>query len=779
MIKVRKSASEIGIKEIEWRFHFIPQGSSVKHRVRDTLYLDVGNDLTYGIIDQHHDASSSISVAEFVYTYPEYVYTHLLGRWLDLFDEGKALPSKHTINIVTHISPDFDGLASIWLTLKLIEDGEFPPVAAALVPYVSLVDQGKYKIINDDETSATHPLHMAYLAIQNLTPPSGINRDEWCLSRGLELLNNLSQKAGELNISRCALNMLLPSKGSSSSPNQNSNPLFGAWRELEGFQDVKSLLDEDSRLYWEYDYPNSIKENISLPTYDKDDVNREAIVRCLILKQPPRSKLNKYWVRSMDPPFPMFICPYNKPGSKESMDHKSFYPRVIISLDPTMPQGPVTLKGLGAALERAEVKYRNEHGGDNRLKTPRWADGSVTNADPWYDGRGHDFTIVDSPSSETLLPYDEILKICSGSFWKVPIQSAYLSIFYFKSSLDVGLFERPYACQDLASEINNPTAFSDKISSEESRLIKDFAINILNQEIDVIISKLNHSLYGNGVLLIDKLKNLIDSNSECLLVSVGGGDVMIHRIDIEFDEKYSYEDIVDIVSIVSSIRDFYVLAATTPLDRGPNSTRAQSLIQYVCVNGVEIQMIGAGDVVVFNDHVLASSGARLNNKDDMANVFMFACYQSEMLKLFYRDVKVVSSLSEARDLSNVNDIVNRYINFQVEYLHIDFTRSNSQHAMYIKMREILSIDSRHENLSEALNRLESLANEKTDRDTNVLLFFVGIMAVIDTCSNDYSHLGVYRELGTLTVVLGTIIIYFKINKLSIIEMILGIKSKSK
>jgi hypothetical protein len=30
------------------------------------------------------------------------------------------------------------------------------------------------------------------------------------------------------------------------------------------------------------------------------------------------------------------------------------------------------------------------------------------NADPWYDGRGHDYTIVDAPRSGTLLTADEI-----------------------------------------------------------------------------------------------------------------------------------------------------------------------------------------------------------------------------------------------------------------------------------------------------------------------------------------------------------------------------------
>jgi hypothetical protein len=85
--------------------------------------------------------------------------------------------------------------------------------------------------------------------------------------------------------------------------------------------------------------------------------------------------------------------------------------RCILSVT---PDSGASLRGLAALLDEAESERRRlVYGEDDRVIDP--ATGSqkppragYLNADPWYDGRAHGFTIVDSPRSGTLLATEVI-----------------------------------------------------------------------------------------------------------------------------------------------------------------------------------------------------------------------------------------------------------------------------------------------------------------------------------------------------------------------------------
>ena len=124
--------------------------------------------------------------------------------------------------------------------------------------------------------------------------------------------------------------------------------------------------------------------------------------------------LSKYWVRASGRPY--FLCPYDPDPASSGR-----YRRAILSLDPTWSIGgrKPSLHGLGYALERRECEVRAVlPEGDVRPPIPRWSDGSCNNAAPWYDGRAHDFTIVDAPRPfGTELAWDEVVQIGTGPFW--------------------------------------------------------------------------------------------------------------------------------------------------------------------------------------------------------------------------------------------------------------------------------------------------------------------------------------------------------------------------
>jgi hypothetical protein len=77
--------------------------------------------------------------------------------------------------------------------------------------------------------------------------------------------------------------------------------------------------------------------------------------------------------------------------------------RFVVSVDPA---AGVWLRGLGAALDRAETVKRA------RLGQPRTGPirPGYDNADPWYDGRAaiHNYTIIDAPRAGTVLTGAEV-----------------------------------------------------------------------------------------------------------------------------------------------------------------------------------------------------------------------------------------------------------------------------------------------------------------------------------------------------------------------------------
>jgi hypothetical protein len=82
--------------------------------------------------------------------------------------------------------------------------------------------------------------------------------------------------------------------------------------------------------------------------------------------------------------------------------------RFVISVPPKVG---LHLQGLGLALEAAE------HAKRQRLAQPRPTfprRPPSDNADPWYFGQGHGYTIVDSPFRGTVLSADEALACLDG-----------------------------------------------------------------------------------------------------------------------------------------------------------------------------------------------------------------------------------------------------------------------------------------------------------------------------------------------------------------------------
>ena len=138
---VRPSAEELGI-HLEFDYAFVGMGESTSP-VPGCLFLDVGNRLDAGVIDQHHDGELAESTAQLVCHHKELVWEPFLGDLARRRSQGEDIQGTTVrIRIITHSAPDWDGVVATFFAQHLLRYGELPTYAEVLANYSARVDQG-------------------------------------------------------------------------------------------------------------------------------------------------------------------------------------------------------------------------------------------------------------------------------------------------------------------------------------------------------------------------------------------------------------------------------------------------------------------------------------------------------------------------------------------------------------------------------------------------------------------------------------------------------------
>lgn len=427
---------------VDWTYDFVGHGTALPS-TPGQIAVDVGGFLGPGVLDHHHIDSTQLlpsrrtrSTSQIVVEHPEYIFHHLAAPVLEAAIQGR-LPANHrvTFRIVTHSSPDWDGVVAIHLIRRLIEDGAFPGYAEALSKYASDVDQGRFtfdffkdRLKNGGAPSTPNTMqnpeseedparskaaqlsaflalpHIAHLMIQRKSPSN------W----------------ETLRLGLCLLEKVIESVLQQGRPIVEGDFWLGdahrMWLHDEQFRLIAEALRVEPSA-WQLDKDGAEEFRIELPLHTGNGYHS---VRALALKRDSSSALNKYWARSEG--YELFVCPYDM-----YTPHPTRGPRMIISLPDIDDQSgtPVCLRGLGQYLERQESDARRENG-PMRSGPPRWA--GVDNRDPWYDGRGHSFTICDSPHAGTVLQPHQILELIKNSNqWGRPmsiVEALWLDAFF-------------------------------------------------------------------------------------------------------------------------------------------------------------------------------------------------------------------------------------------------------------------------------------------------------------------------------------------------------------
>jgi hypothetical protein len=351
--------------------------------MQNRLFLDVGNALRAGVIDHHHLTGSAGSTAS------------LLVNRLELIDAAVAPGGADEFTIVLHQKPDLDCVVSAYLAIAYLTTGTLPPDVGSLIRYVDRVDAGESSV------SQARPFTLYAALMKLLTRPAARSPDErWAVAvrEGQALLDYVLKRVRD-------------HKEAVEDVDAFAAPgLFGPADRATVIEDLQRYEAKlaDTR----HTAPRVARMRLPAQTGEKVEVDALLVRDVQNLNDPARVRYFKDWARSDTRRAPgqrgfvaLSVFQAEAPGEAR---------RCILSVT---PESRASLRGLGALLDAAETAARvRAHGRDNRKEDP--VTGArpqprpgYDNADPWYDGRAHGYTIVDSPRAGTVLTADEIEQI--------------------------------------------------------------------------------------------------------------------------------------------------------------------------------------------------------------------------------------------------------------------------------------------------------------------------------------------------------------------------------
>lgn len=391
-------------RAISFKYKFIAYGKKVTQDndnadlqlTKNRIFLDVGGTVACGAVDLHDSLGLRIkdkvyeSAAAQIYFSP------------DLITENISDDAEE-VEICVHEYPDFDCFASAYLVQYLtMHRGNLPKNCDKLVEYAEDIDKGTIEISSNclNVPFVIGSVIDEIIKIENAELDDN-SKFQKTLIRGIELVEYCMKRLGEISGGDISL--------------YNHSVMLNT----DLFAKEFGFIRDDFEKYVQ-DIEQKAAYQVTGSLLAKGDDLRQKIYG-LIWDDRPGCLLHKYWARSDYYNSPdsrgfelTFIPQWN---SNSVTKHKQFghvpVSRVIISVK---PNSNVTLKSLAVLLEKAELDKEEKMFGEQKelwrsRRTRRYPESWCTNDNPWYDGRDHGYSIVDSPFGGSLLSIKEIREI--------------------------------------------------------------------------------------------------------------------------------------------------------------------------------------------------------------------------------------------------------------------------------------------------------------------------------------------------------------------------------
>lgn len=436
------AVSDLGL-EVRWRYAFVDAGESARTQ-RDAVYLDVGGRIEPGILDHHDRDGGGVagSASRLVLERPDLVHEHLMARWIDQAERADLAGRVWRPMIVVHRRPDVDAFVSAVLVRRLVESGGVPREAKELAEYTDRIDQGDFELTRESGSTL-----LGLLAILQYADEDVIGRVD-----GRED-GDLDERRMQIGMAIVEAWLLEAAAAGSTSPDRRRLPI----RDRQELKPLKGLrVDELSSTYREWlrefeDLVVGSRDTWSLLEASVPGTNpptsREATTRRGVVLGEAffnASPLSLYFARAG-------ICSstLGKPDliiedrGRAWAGSNPAAKRYVISIrrDVQGEDGLTrrsTLRGLGLKLERLEQVERHardradlqEREGQTRFKEFPGI------ADPWYDGRDHGHSFVESPRHGSLLDFKQVVEVVKTAFWEPDLDEIFLRLYKIGTDKD-------------------------------------------------------------------------------------------------------------------------------------------------------------------------------------------------------------------------------------------------------------------------------------------------------------------------------------------------------
>jgi hypothetical protein len=302
-----------------------------------------------GVLDHHFPEAENECAASLVVKHPELVLDHLrpAGRPADAFGP---------VTIITHVLPDFDALAAVFLSLRLLETGGVDEGMRRLAAYTRTVDASLLPPTIDLAATPYAVLRALFAGVKK--PLDEINADR--IAEGLRFMKMLHARAAE------------------GGDILEDRTLFSG---IDRYEQAIRKVEGDNAWY-QGDAHHARKIMLSLP---KAEGNGRNLVDGLIVVD-AHSFLLKEWARRDRDSSPL--------GRGFSFVYSNYQGlRHSLGVDPA---AGVNLRGLAEVLNELEARKAVAMGKTDRL---RWYGGEC----PFFNYR-----LVVSPHEGTRLSFEEI-----------------------------------------------------------------------------------------------------------------------------------------------------------------------------------------------------------------------------------------------------------------------------------------------------------------------------------------------------------------------------------
>jgi len=522
--------------------------SSFDHSIKNRIVLNIASKFDESWVGHYGCSTNESSKKSY-----SGIIAYSPALILDNIDEDSE---KITFLINGQCSMDY--IVSILFSIHLIEFGKLPKYYREILNYIEAVEADEIKI-TDKNIINPFTIIKSLPYLESLKKIKDINdKNEYILKRGLRIIEYIHMRLDKLN-------------------NYNTVNLFDKSL-IESkceFQEEISILKKDYELYLidTKGENNGIVLKEQLKVYSNED-NKKTFVDTLIFLKPSNSIFCKYWARndSNSPSGSGYSCILNienrfngkRTEERKKMEQELFEKNIVlnrytVSVD---PMKGLNIYGLGMYLELFEQmkeekifnndfelinKWRDRSNGiPTRFRDSKWC----INQFPWYDGRVHNFTQVDSSSIDSLLNINEVIFILRNftEEYIEEVDLSYIYTFNYKYTDFKKIKKLFTACSGIekSSLIVDKHYFLDIIKDYFDDKINDsieyYSLNI--RDFKVLENIITDELNSNNIMKkfdVEQVKELFDFECKIYLFGYGVGfiDLKIKSNKLNFSYIFS------------------------------------------------------------------------------------------------------------------------------------------------------------------------------------------------------------------------------------------------